>query len=102
VTSPHRQRGLFDVAEDLGPEREPAVPLIINIAPAGPTPASVPRSSQATPTGIAPTTGFCPVCEGLAQREARGKLWRCLGCCIAFDRPLKVRSAREAGLDRNL
>jgi hypothetical protein len=105
------QPTLSGVVEDLGPAENPgsAVGTVrasdyqhcARTVHLTPEPALVPRSCQATlPVGNV-ATWLCPVCDGPARREAKGKLWRCDACEIAFDRPRRLPIKREAGLDRN-
>jgi hypothetical protein len=95
VNSPLRQRGLFDVVEDPGSATEGARASDNKHSASASNPIPDLRPCQATLVKTAAAIGFCPVCDGPAQREASGKLWRCAACSIAFDRPLRVQ--REGG-----
>ena len=103
MTSPLRQRGLFDVVEDLGPVQEPAAggarasdkSHCASAPRLAPRPAQDPCSrSQATPVGNALAT-VCPVCDGPVQRAANGKLWRCVACEIEFPPPARTRGEKQ-------
>jgi ribosomal protein L37AE/L43A len=105
------QPALSGVVEDLGPAENPgsaaggasASDYQHSARASHLTPESAldPRSCQATlPAGSA-ATWVCPVCDGPARCESKGKLWRCDACEIAFDRPRRSPIKREAGIARN-
>jgi hypothetical protein len=91
VKSPLRQRGLFDVAEDPGSAAEGARASDNKHSASASHPIPDLRPCQATLAKTAAAIGYCPVCDGPAQREANGKLWWCAACVIAFDRPVRVQ-----------